>query len=93
MISIHERKPTVGFRKRRRNLSKNRSINNENKKQKQIDNDIILSNITQPESIVLAISGLNQQQIVSFFCFIRAIVSLSLFHISLETSEKVRFTF
>ena len=56
---------TVETRKRRRNKSLDRSTENVTKKQKPIYNDIVLSNITQTETIVLATSGLNYQQIVS----------------------------
>jgi len=57
---------TVGSRKRRRNKSLDRSIENSNKKSKQISNEIILSNLTQTNSMILAASGLNNQQMVCF---------------------------
>jgi len=64
LISIHKQTRTVASRKRRRNKSIDQSIENPNKKRKQIYNDIILSNINQPETIVLAASNLNLQQMV-----------------------------
>lgn len=69
LISIHKQNRTVASRKRRRNKSIDQSIENPNKKQKQIYNDIIVSNINQPESIVLATSGLNPQQMVCFILY------------------------
>jgi len=57
---------TVGSRKRGRN----KSIENPNKKSKKNSNDIILSNFTQSHTMILATSGLNNQQMVCFFDFI-----------------------
>ena len=64
LISNHKQTRTAASRKRRRN----ESLEKPTKKSKQISNDIILSNINQPEAIVLATSGLNQHQMVSLFC-------------------------
>jgi len=64
LISIHKQTRTVASRKRRRNKSIDQSIENPNKKHKQIYNDIILSNTNPPETIVLATSNLNLQQMV-----------------------------
>jgi bisphosphoglycerate-dependent phosphoglycerate mutase len=63
LISNHKQTRTVASRKRRRN----ESIEKPTKKSKPIYNDIIISNINQPETIVLATSGLNQRQMVSVF--------------------------
>jgi hypothetical protein len=63
LILNHQENRTVASRKRRRN----KSIENPPKKSKQIYNDIIVSNTKQPETIVLATSGLNQQQMVRFY--------------------------
>ncbi len=69
LISNDKENRIVGSRKRRGNKSLDRSIEKSNKKSKKISNDIILSNITQPNTIVLATSGLNHQQMVClFFC-------------------------
>ncbi|CAF3714140.1 unnamed protein product [Rotaria sp. Silwood1] len=62
LFIIHKQTRTIESRKRRRNKSIDQSLANQNKKQKQIYNNIILSNITQTETIVLATSGLNNQQ-------------------------------
>ncbi|CAF0984001.1 unnamed protein product [Adineta steineri] len=58
LITIDKQNRTVASRKRRRN----KSIENVNKKHKQIYHEIILSNTNQPETIVLATSALNTQQ-------------------------------
>jgi len=69
LISNDKENRIVGSRKRRRNKSLDRSIEKSNKKSKKISNDIILSNITQPNTIVLATSGLNHQQMVCLLFF------------------------
>jgi hypothetical protein len=79
---------TVGSRKRRRNKSLDRSIENSNKKSKQISNEIILSNLTQTNSMILAASGLNNQQMV---CFSFVYLFINIFF--LETNKKICFTF
>lgn len=70
LFLIHKQNRTVASRKRRRTKSFDRSLENENKKQKQIYSNIILSNVTQAENIVLATSGLNKKQMVSLFIYI-----------------------
>jgi hypothetical protein len=74
LISIrkqyHKQNSLIVSRKRRRNKSIDRSIETCTKKAKQIPNDIVLSTITQPDTIILAISGLNHQQIVSCLFFL-----------------------
>jgi hypothetical protein len=67
LISNHKQNRTVGSRKRGRNKSLDRSIENPTKKSKKISNDIILSNLTQTHTMILATSGLNNQQMVCFF--------------------------
>ena len=74
LISIHKQTRTVASRKRRRNKSIDQSIEHPNKKQKQIYNDIIVSNTNQPETIVLATSGLSHQQMVCFTHFILLLI-------------------
>lgn len=63
LISNHKQTRTVGSRKCNRNKSLNRSIENPIKKSKQIYNEIVVSNITQSNTMVLVTSGLNNQQI------------------------------
>jgi hypothetical protein len=60
---------TVASRKRGRKKSPDRSIENPKKKFKPIYNEIILSNLTPPTTMVLATSGLNNQQMVCSFSF------------------------
>lgn len=74
----------VESRKRRRNKSLDQSsIEKLTKKSKHNSNEIILSNLTQTNPIVLATSGLNHQQRVCVFAFFSFLV---LENYSLETS-------
>lgn len=93
LFLIHKQNRTVASRKRRRTKSFDRSLENENKKQKQIYSNIILSNVTQAENIVLATSGLNKKQMVSLFIYIINYIFLFFLGNHLETSEKICFTF
>ncbi|CAF3180480.1 unnamed protein product [Rotaria socialis] len=62
LFIIQKQNRTVGSRKRRRDKSLDQSLETQTKKQKQIYSNIILSDITQAETIVLATSGLNKKQ-------------------------------
>ena len=77
LISIHKQHQIVESRKRGRNKS---FIEKQNKSQKELYNHIILSNITQPETMVLATSGLNRQQMVGgFFLLLFCLMLFSYF--------------
>jgi hypothetical protein len=73
LASNDQQPQTVGSRKRGRNKSLDRSIDNSKKKSKQIYNEILLSNNSQVNTMVLATSALNSQQMVcptfSFYHF------------------------
>jgi hypothetical protein len=69
LISNEQQPQTVGSRKRNRNKSLDRSMENPKKKPKPIYNEILLSNTTQTNTMVLATSALDSQQMVSSILF------------------------
>jgi hypothetical protein len=78
LISNDQQPRTVGSRKRGRNKSLDRSMENSKKKTKHIYNEILLSNTPQAHTMVLATSALNSQQMVSPILFYSIIFFIDL---------------
>ena len=95
LTSIDREPALLKSRKRPRTQSRHQpseELPTKRKSKQNVYNQTLVSAITQPETMVLAMSGLSSKQMVRDY-FVLGFATIHAAPLCLETSEEIRFTF